>query len=51
MPQYEPWYTQTIGAFRCFGVKRETLSENHRKYEMIFNFFMKADIEDQYMHL
>ena len=43
--------TLAVGAFRIFGVKREEIMQKSLKIEIIFNFFLKADIEDQYMHL
>ena len=43
--------TLAVGAFRIFGVKREEIMQKSLKREIIFNFFLKADIEDQYMHL
>ena len=43
--------TLAVGAFRIFGVKREKLCKKSLKIGNNFNFFLKADNEDQYMHL
>ena len=41
--------TLAVGAFRIFGVKREEIMQKSLKIGN--NFFLKADIEDQYMLL
>ena len=43
--------TPVIGAFRIFGVKREKLMQKSLKIGNNYNFFLKADIENQYIHL
>ena len=40
-----------LKSFGMFGVKSGTSRKNHWKYEIIVTFFLKVDIEDQYMHL
>ena len=41
----------SVGAFRILGVKPEETMQKTPKIGIIFNFFLKADIEEQYMHL
>ena len=44
--------TLAVGAFRIFGVKRDEIMQKSLKIgNIFFYFFLKADIEDQYMHL
>ena len=43
--------TLAVGAFRIFGVKREEIMQKSLKIGNNFSFFLKADIEDQYMTL
>ena len=44
-------HVSTLAAFRIFEVKREDIVQKLLKIGNNFYFFLKADIEDQYMHL